>query len=159
MAFALLTTEPLEMSSLLDVVRGSHNGGYVTFSGDVRDNDDGVAVSDIEYVAYDGLARKELARIAESAERNWPGCSCGVAHRTGVVRVGESSVIIAVAAPHRAEAFDACRWIIDTLKTDAPIWKRQQFSDGARAWAEGSNAGKSPSTAQADVDSEPIPRD
>jgi molybdopterin synthase catalytic subunit len=137
MAHSFLTTDPLDMSALLDLVRGPSNGAYVTFTGDVRDNDNGAAVSEIDYVAYDQLARKELTRIGQSAESKWPGCSCAVAHRTGVLKVGETSVAIAVAASHRAEAFDVCRWIIDTLKTDLPIWKREEFAGGSRVWIEG----------------------
>jgi molybdopterin synthase catalytic subunit len=137
MAHSFLTVDPLDMNALLDLVRAPRYGGYVTFAGDVRDHDHGAVVTEIDYVAYDELARKELLLIVQTAEKRWPDCTCAAAHRTGVLRVGETSVAIAVAAPHRAEAFEACRWIIDTLKTDLPIWKREEFATGGRVWIEG----------------------
>jgi molybdopterin synthase catalytic subunit len=136
MAHAILTTELLDMAAIVNLVRSPRCGGYVTFAGDVRDHDSNGTVTKIDYVAYDELARKEMLRIAKAAEDRWPECSCALAHRTGELLVGETSVIVAVAAPHRAEAFEACRWIIDTMKTEAPIWKREELVDGERVWIE-----------------------
>ena len=144
MAFSELKYEELSLDAVLARVRSPRNGGYVTFSGDVRDHDAGQSVTGIEYQAYDALARRELARIVEEAERQWPDTVCAVAHRTGLLKVGESSVVIAVGAPHRAEAFEACRWIIDDLKVSVPIWKREEYvsgdstaSGGKVVWIEG----------------------
>jgi molybdopterin synthase catalytic subunit len=135
--FALITKDVLDIDMLVDTVRSHKNGGYVTFSGDVRDNDDGKTVIGIDYHCYEPLAAKELERIVSEAEQRWPGTVCAAIHRTGMVKVGESSVIIAVSAPHRADAFDACRWIIDTIKTEVPIWKREEFDGADAKWIEG----------------------
>ncbi len=139
MAFAELTSEPVDSTSLAQRVRGPQHGGCVTFQGDVRDNDNGKAVIGLFYHAYEELARKELARIVDEAEERWAGTSCAISHRIGWLEIGETSVAIAVAAPHRVEAFDACRWIIDTVKTSVPIWKREEFDGEGAVWIEGSS--------------------
>jgi len=151
MAHAQLTTKPLDLGSLLAIVRSPRNGGYVTFTGDVRDHDAGQTVTEIDYVAYEELAVKQMTAIVAEAESRWPGCMCAAAHRTGVLRVGETSVAIAVGAPHRAEAFEACRWIIDSFKTEVPIWKREEFESGGRAWIEGSRYVEVPAPALAEL--------
>ncbi len=137
MGYSELTSDALSLDSVMAQVRSPRNGGYVTFSGDVRNHDAGEPVAAIEYQAYDALARRELARIVADAEQQWPEATCAVAHRVGLLRVGESSVVIAVGAPHRAEAFEACRWIIDALKVSVPIWKREEYADGLDAAAGG----------------------
>jgi molybdopterin synthase catalytic subunit len=109
----------------------------VTFAGDVREHDDGRIVIEIEYVAYSKLALNQLLRILNQAEERWRDCRCAAAHRTGMLRIGETSVGIAVASAHRAEAFEACRWIIDAFKTELPIWKRERFESGDQVWIEG----------------------
>lgn len=140
MSLAILTATAIDAPALLDAVRSGRNGGYVSFAGDVRDHDGDLSVSQIDYVAYEPLARKELQRIGDEAERRWPGTLCAIGHRIGVLVVGETSVFIAVGAPHRAEAFDACRWIIDRLKVDVPIWKREEMPAGDAVWIEGSRS-------------------
>ena len=114
------------------------NGGICTFIGQVRRQARGREVAYIDYNAFVPLATKQLQRIADEAEKRWP-CAVVIQHRLGRVELGEASVIVAVGSPHRAQAFDACRWCIDTLKEDVPIWKREVSPDGA-FWIEGEDA-------------------
>ena len=140
---ALLTYEPIDLPALGRAVEASGYGAVVTFAGNVRDNARGLQVLYLEYEGYEPLAEKHLARLAAEAEERW-GVRCAVQHRLGRLEIGECSVGVAVAAPHRAEAFDACRWLMDTLKETVPIWKREHFAGGAH-WVEG------PSTVASDA--------
>ncbi len=88
------------------------------------------------YEAYEPMALAELQRLADEAAGRWPVCRVVLAHRLGEVPVGEAAVFVGVACAHRAEAFDACRWLIDTLKEDVPIWKRETLADGSQTWVE-----------------------
>ena len=118
----LLTRDPLSLDAVYAAVRSPKRGGVVLFSGVVRDLEDGAPVSAIGYEAYEPLAAKELARIAAAAEAAH-GAAVTVHHRLGPVPAGEASVLVAAAAEHRAEAFAACREVIDRLKETVPIWK------------------------------------
>ncbi|HVE13111.1 MAG TPA: molybdenum cofactor biosynthesis protein MoaE [Elusimicrobiota bacterium] len=118
----LLTREPLSLDAACRAVRAPGRGGVVLFLGEVRPEEKGKAVSSIEYEAYESMARKELERLAAGAERAH-GAAVAVHHRLGPVPAGETSVIVAAASAHRAEAFAACREVIDRLKESAPIWK------------------------------------
>jgi molybdopterin synthase catalytic subunit len=135
MADVLLTRSPLDVEPLRRSIQSEEMGGSVIFLGDVRSPNAGQVVYGIEYEAYEPMAQKELARIGEEAERRWAG-RCAVAHRLGLVKAGECSVAVVFAAAHRAEAFEACRWVIDSLKETAPIWKREMAADG-EVWIEG----------------------
>ncbi len=136
MGYSVLTSEPLDIEDLTARVRSNKNGAYVTFVGDVRDHDSGKRVKALEYTAYNPLAVKRFAELIAEAEDKWP-VECALAHRIGPVGIGEASVIVVVGSAHRGDAFDACRWIIDTLKTTAPIWKRETYEDGSQYWIEG----------------------
>jgi molybdopterin synthase catalytic subunit len=109
-------------------------GGIDIFIGTTRNHSDGRKVLSLEYEAYEPMAIEVLKQIERSAREKWPIENIAIVHRVGKVEIGEASVVIAVSAVHRREAFEACRWAIDTLKKDAPIWKKEQFDDGA-AWA------------------------
>jgi molybdopterin synthase catalytic subunit len=113
------------------VVRPSA-GGIDIFVGVVRDENDGRAVDVLEYEAYEPMALSEMKRIGEGLEREIPGARVAVVHRVGALRVGDVAVVCAASAPHRAEAFTACRALIDRIKHDVPIWKREHGPDGAR---------------------------
>lgn len=113
-------------------------GGYVIFSGNVRDSARGKKVVALSYDCYRPLAEAQMLWIAGEAERRW-GARCAIAHRVGAVPMGECSVAIVVGAPHRTEAFEACRWAIDTLKESVPIWKKETYEDG-EVWIEGDSA-------------------
>jgi len=135
--------EPLTLEPLIVAVRGDDCGAVVTFLGVVRATaDDGRDVTGLSYEAYPKMALPEMRAIAEEAERRFPGTRVAIAHRTGALAVGESSVAIAVAAPHRADAFDACEYAIDELKARVPIWKKEHYVAGDAVWRE--NASRRP---------------
>lgn len=138
MAEAQIVTAPIDVASLEARVAQDTNGAVCTFIGQVRRHARGREVAYLEYNAYVPMAEKMLRRIAEEAEARW-GCAVVVQHRIGRIELGEASVVVAVGAPHRAEAFEACRHCIDTLKETVPIWKREVCPDGAY-WIEGEDA-------------------
>ena len=105
-------------------------GGIVSFVGTVRDRAREREIRHLEYEAYAGMAEREMQKLVDEAGRRWPGVRLAIAHRTGRLAVGEIAVAIAAAAPHRAEAFAACRFAIDTLKQTVPIWKKEVATDG-----------------------------
>lgn len=113
-------------------------GGIVTFFGATRAEHDPShgALRRLEYEAYREMAWEQMKRLAAQAVANWQAARVVVIHRLGGVGVGEVSVALAVACPHRAEAFEACRWLIDTLKQDVPIWKKDVFADGFTRWVD-----------------------
>lgn len=131
-----LTREPLDRNALVEAVTHASVGGIVIFEGVVRDNARGKQVRYLEYDAYIEMAKEQIRAIVAEAEQRWGVEHVAVAHRFGRLEIGEASVIIVVAAPHRAEAFEACRYIIDTLKTTVPIWKKEVATDGEE-WVEG----------------------
>jgi MoaE-MoaD fusion protein len=132
----LLTREPLDMSGLTAHVRGEQDGAIVTFDGFVRNESHGRATLHLEYEAYEAMAVAKMREIAEQAHQKFAIHRLAMAHRLGRLEIGETSVFIAVSAAHRAAAFDACRFAIDTLKRTVPIWKKEFFADGA-VWADG----------------------
>src|SRR2546421_510752 len=134
--FIQLTREPLNRDALIEAVSYPGAGGLVVFEGVVRDNARGKQIRYLEYDAYPEMAEQQIRTIIAEAERHWGVEHVAVAHRFGRLEIGEASVIIAVATPHRAEAFDACRYIIDTLKTTVPIWKKEVATNGEE-WVEG----------------------
>jgi len=131
-----LTREPLDRNALVTAVTHASVGGIVVFEGVVRDNARGKQVRYLEYDVYAEMAEQQMRKIVVDAQKRWGVERAAVAHRFGRLEIGEASVIIVVAAPHRAEAFEACRYIIDTLKTTVPIWKKEVASDGEE-WVEG----------------------
>lgn len=127
----LVTGAPLSLDAVVRAVSGAGQGGLVTFSGAVRDATRGKAVVRLEYEAYAPMAEKQLGAIAAEAAAQWPGARVAIHHRTGTLVPGELAVVIAASAPHRAEAFSACRHAIERLKQDVPIWKKEVYADGA----------------------------
>lgn len=111
-------------------------GAVCTFAGVVRNENLGRTVMHLEYEAYEEMALPLMAAIARRAEAEWPGVRTAMVHRLGRLEIGEASVVIAASHPHRAEAFAACRFMIDALKTEVPIWKKEVWSDGSH-WVEG----------------------
>jgi molybdopterin synthase catalytic subunit/molybdopterin converting factor small subunit len=128
-----ITDRPIQLDRLLGATADPGSGAVVVFLGVVRDNARGRRVDHLEYEAYDTLARREMEGIAEAIAARWPGARVAMIHRTGRLGVGEASVAISVSAPHRAEAFEAGRFAIDTLKQTVPIWKKEVW-DGGEAW-------------------------
>jgi molybdopterin synthase catalytic subunit len=134
--FIQITREPLDRNALVVVVTDPGAGSIVVFEGVVRDNARGKQVRYLEYDVYPEMAMQQIREIIAEAEKRWAVDRVAVAHRIGRLEIGEASVIIVVATPHRAEAFEACRYIIDTLKTTVPIWKKEVAMNGEE-WVEG----------------------
>lgn len=134
-----ITRDPLDDAAIRALVReATHasDGGVVTFEGVVRDHARGKRIRYLEYDAYPEMAEQMMATIASEVERLWHTEHVAIVHRIGRLEIGECSVVVVVACPHRAEAFDACRYAIDTLKTTVPIWKKEVAEDGEE-WVEG----------------------
>lgn len=125
-----ISATTLDVAHCIDVVQSPDSGGIDVFIGTVRNATKGKAVVRLEFEAYEGMAVKELQKITDYAMQQWPLHKVVVHHRTGILQVGEVAVVIAVSAAHRGAAFDACRYIIDTLKQTVPIWKKEVFEDG-----------------------------
>ena len=121
---------PLNAQAAIDWVMSPESGGIDVFIGTVRNFTKGKKVIRLEFEAYEPMAITEMQKIADEAFEKWPVQKVLIHHRTGVLNIGEIPVIIAVSAAHRAAAFDACRYIIDTLKQTVPIWKKEVFEDG-----------------------------
>lgn len=133
-----LRDTPLVASEVMEKVAHPSAGGVDVFVGCVRDSNDGRPVVLLEYEAYRPMALAEMQRIAEEIEQDAPGVRVAVAHRLGALRVGDLAVVCAASAPHRSEAFAACRRLIDEIKHRAPIWKREHGPEGAYwvGWAD-----------------------
>jgi molybdopterin synthase catalytic subunit len=134
--YCRLTDQPLSLQEVIDAVSGPHlpgQGGVTTFTGIVRDRNLGKDVIRLEYEAYPRLVLDTLAAIISGIERDIPGTMVAIVHRDGVLEVGDAAVVIAASAPHRAEAFEACRRAIEDLKRDVPIWKKE-ISPSGEEW-------------------------
>jgi molybdopterin synthase catalytic subunit len=134
-----LVAGPLAIDRLQSEVAAPHCGGTCTFLGTVRRGPEEAArggVTGIEYSAYEAMAEAELARIVSETLAQWVGARVALGHRLGLVPVGEASIAIAVAAPHRAAAFEACRYVIEQVKRRVPIWKREIHADGTAVWVD-----------------------
>lgn len=131
-----LVREPIENAALAEYVRAGKDGATVTFDGYVRNESHGRATSYLEYEAYEAMALGKMKEIAGQIHEKFRIHRVAMVHRLGRLEIGETSVFIAVSAPHRGAAFDACRFAIDTLKKTVPIWKKEYFADGA-VWADG----------------------
>lgn len=133
-----LTPDALDGRAVEAFVARPGAGAIVTFAGVTRADTDGRPIEWLDYEAFDAMAVPALRALVAGVAARWPDARAAVAHRTGRVDIGQPSVVIAVSAPHRAEAFAACRWVIDTLKTTVPIWKRDVWAGGgASAWVAG----------------------
>lgn len=136
-----MTSEPLDARSLEVLVRTDADGALCTFIGVVRNHAEGRAVERLEYEAYGGMAEQEMRRIGTEALRRTGATSIAIEHRTGTLGIGEASVVVSVSAPHRGTAFDACRWAMDTLKAEVPIWKKE-FGEGGAVWVDEAQRGR-----------------
>jgi molybdopterin synthase catalytic subunit len=128
-----LRADPIDAAEVLAAVEDAGAGGVVSFTGLVRDVDGGRAVTALEYEAHPG-AQDALRAVAEAVASDLPVVAVAALHRTGLLQVGDVAVVVAAAAPHRGEAFEAARRLIDDLKREVPIWKRQVFADGVEEW-------------------------
>jgi molybdopterin converting factor subunit 1 len=133
---AQLVSAPIQTAPILAAIKRPEDGAVAVFDGIVRDNSRGRRTLYLDYTAYEPMALLQMEQLATHALVRFAIRDVRIVHRLGRLQIGESSVYIAVASAHRAAAFDACRWLIDTLKTTVPIWKKEYFQDGA-VWAEG----------------------
>ncbi|MEL6246873.1 MAG: molybdenum cofactor biosynthesis protein MoaE [Cyanobacteria bacterium J06648_16] len=130
-----ITFAPLSLEEVYRLADDGANGAIVVMSGMVRNNTDGQAVVALEYQAYEPMAGAVFKQIAAEIRQQWPDVThIVIHHRTGKLTVGEISVLVAVGCPHRTEAFEACKYAIDTLKHNAPIWKKEIWQDGSTSW-------------------------
>jgi molybdopterin synthase catalytic subunit len=125
-----LTESPLDVMACANFVSSDDAGGIDVFIGTVRNATKGKPVMRLEFEAYEPMALAEMLKIAEQAKVKFGAKKIALHHRIGTLQIGEAAVVIAVSAPHRAAAFDACRYCIDTLKQTVPIWKKEIFEDG-----------------------------
>ncbi len=135
-----LVDRPIELNDLVAFVGDPGAGALATFIGTTRDNNEGRSIVSLDYEAYPGMAEQEMARLGEDAAKQWHITRMAIVHRTGNVPIGQASVIIAVSAPHRDDAFKACRYAIDELKKRVPIWKKEIYQ-GGEVWI-GSQTGE-----------------
>lgn len=131
--YARLSQEPIALPEVLEAVSGPERGGVVTFTGAVRGVSRGQRVRHLIYEAYEPMALRSLRALASQIEAALPGVQVAVVHRLGLLQVGEVAVVIAAAAPHRADAFTACQRAIDTLKHTVPIWKKE-VTEAGETW-------------------------
>jgi molybdopterin synthase catalytic subunit len=131
-----LTREPIDAEKLVAEAKLAEDGAVVVFDGIVRNNTRGRRTLYLDYEAYEEMALKQMNGLAEQARERFGVRQVTIVHRLGRLEIGETSVLIVVASAHRGAAFDACRWVIDTLKKTVPIWKKETFADGA-VWADG----------------------
>jgi molybdopterin synthase catalytic subunit len=129
-----LTTEPIDYAAMVERARDPGSGAVVLFLGTVRDISDGRPVSSLDYEAYPPMAEEKLAEIVDDASQRWPLRHASVAHRHGHLELGDVAVAVVTASEHRAEAFAAAQWIMDTIKQLVPIWKRENWAEGTPSW-------------------------
>ena len=129
-----VTTDPLSVQQVNDLVKRPTDGAVVTFDGIVRNNFDGRQVRYLEYEAYAAMAEKKLAEIGAEVQQKFAVGEIAMMHRIGRLEIGESSIVIAIAAPHRHAAFEACAYAMDRVKAEVPVWKKEFFADGADHW-------------------------
>ncbi len=129
--------KPLDIMRYMDAVRDSSVGAIATFSGTTRDTFEGQEVLELRYEAYETMAYRELRRICQAARERWELKRMAVAHRTGVVPIGQESVFIAVSSIHRQDALKACQFVIDEIKASVPIWKKEIYNNG-ESWKQNS---------------------
>ena len=144
-----LVDHPIDVAALTAEVAAGSNGATILFIGTVRDVNDGRAVTGMEYSAYRGMAEREMTDIAREASEQFDTPAIVVEHRLGSLELGDASVVIAVAHPHRGAAYAASRYVIEQLKRRVPIWKREHYADGTREWVDPTR--QSAHVAQAEV--------
>jgi molybdopterin converting factor subunit 1 len=133
---AALVRQPIDQAAIAMAIRQPEDGAVVVFDGVVRNHSRGRRTLYLDYSAYEPMALQQMEQLARQALENHAVRDIWIVHRLGRLQIGESSIYIAVASAHRAPAFEACRWLIDTLKKTVPIWKKEFFEDGA-VWADG----------------------
>ncbi len=129
-----LTHSTIDTNAVLAGVSSTRAGAVVLFLGTTREFTAGRQTITLEYECYEEMARRKLDELEQTARQRWPLIGCTVVHRLGNVPLRDASVVVAVSSPHRDDAFEAGRWLIDTLKRDVPIWKKEHWADGSSEW-------------------------
>lgn len=129
-----LTHAPIDFSALTEAVRCNQAGAVVLFLGTVREMTQGRQTVALDYEGYPAMAEAKMAELEAEARRRWPVIEVQIVHRLGHLELGDVSVALAVSTPHRHQAFDAGRWLIDTLKEVVPVWKKENWADGTTEW-------------------------
>ena len=132
-----ITSEPIDPAAVLEKVRDSSSGGTVIFLGTIRNRNEGKRVEGLEYEVYRAMAEKRMMELESVVKAKWHVKKVFMVHRYGRLKVGEVSVAVAVSSEHRAEAFEACRFAIDTIKKTLPLWKKEKLKSGSEAWTKG----------------------
>ena len=125
-----LSSDPLDINDCMQFIQHSKSGAQCLFTGTVRDHSNNKSVRYLQYSAYQPMAIKQMEGIAEKAKAGWPVSKIAIAHRIGHLNIGEIAVIVGVSSAHRKEAFEACQWIMDTIKQRVPIWKKEFYENG-----------------------------
>jgi len=126
----IITEEPIDTQAIIEAVQADGAGAINVFIGTVRNQTQAKPVTKLDFEAYDSMAVKKMQEIANQAAEHWPIQKVAIIHRKGSLQIGEAAVVIAVSTPHRKASFEACEFIIDTLKQVVPIWKKEIFEDG-----------------------------
>jgi len=129
-----ITDQPIDTASLRDTLTHDGSGGYVSFEGWVRDHHEGRRVTGLEYEAYEALAVSEGAKIVAEAKEKFGAARVACVHRVGSLAIGDMAVWVGASAPHRDEAFAACRYVIDEVKLRVPVWKKEHYVEGESSW-------------------------
>ena len=129
-----ISPDPIDHASVVDSVRSDQAGAVCSFLGTVREMTGDKQTTHLDYESYPGMAEQSLRDLAVQALARWPIERLAIVHRVGTLGLGEISVVVAVSTPHRGDSFDACRWLIDTLKQVVPIWKKETWTDGTEEW-------------------------
>lgn len=134
LAMIQLTHTPIDSAAVLDIVASNQAGAVVLFLGTTRELTNGRQTESLDYECYGEMAEKKLAELEAEARRRWPIIEAVIVHRLGHLELGEASIAIAVSSPHRQDAFEAGKWLIDTIKQVVPIWKKENWADGTSQW-------------------------
>jgi len=129
-----LVREPIDTAKVLQSVESNAAGAVILFLGTTREFTEDRQTESLDYDCYPEMAQQELGRLEQQANERWPLTGCTIVHRLGHLEIGEASVAVAVSSPHRQVAFDAGKWLIDTLKDVVPIWKKENWADGTSEW-------------------------
>ena len=153
-----ITRKPIDPARALESVMGDDAGGTVLFVGTIRNQTNDKEVKGLEYEVYRRMAKRQIAKLEKEIVKRWPVKSIRLIHREGKLKVGEVSVVVAVSAVHREEAFEAARYAIDRIKESFPIWKREKFRGGRYAWAKGTPIENYPASGPATSEAQTNPR-
>lgn len=129
-----ITTSPIDINTVTDAVRDHRAGAVVLFLGTVREFTGEVQTASLDYEAYEDMALESFRRITEEAQHRWSLVRSAVVHRTGALELGDIAVAVAVSSAHRGPAFEAGQWIMDTIKQQSPVWKKEIYADGTTEW-------------------------